>query len=77
MTQGIKFPSDGFAFHASKVARLRGSVRQHTGTFIRRILDDFGAVGINPLKTLVPAHGFEPRFTPSKGAVLPLDEAGG
>ncbi|CAH2395964.1 hypothetical protein MES5069_1270037 [Mesorhizobium escarrei] len=25
---------------------------------------------------LVPAHGLEPRFTPSKGAVLPLDEAG-
>ncbi len=28
------------------------------------------------LKYLVPAHGLEPRFTPSKGAVLPLDEAG-
>ncbi len=27
-------------------------------------------------RRLVPAHGFEPRFTPSKGAVLPLDEAG-
>jgi hypothetical protein len=28
------------------------------------------------LNLLVPAHGLEPRFTPSKGAVLPLDEAG-
>src|SRR5258708_3111207 len=57
--------------HARTLGMLRIRAKRTSGATVNRI----GATSLG-IKLVAPRHGFEPRFTAPKAAVLPLDDRG-
>src|SRR5579884_709766 len=81
-SQGCAWP----AKNAHKRPLIQNTLEAGNGKNLRNVWDgdgrqkgravkEFGASS-SKAKTVAPRHGFEPRFTAPKAAVLPLDDRG-
>lgn len=70
-SRATSLPTRENAGHAKTYGILRIRARETAGTAVNKM----GATSWDT-KVVAPRHGFEPRFTAPKAAVLPLDDRG-